>query len=44
MTTKIYFPEDLIVTQGEPSEKLFFLAIGHLEVWIADEHKNQHMI
>jgi CRP-like cAMP-binding protein len=23
---------------------LYFLAIGHLEVWIADEHLRQYMI
>ena len=39
MITMIYMPEDYIITQGDISDKLYFLAIGHCEVIVFDEFK-----
>ena len=44
MTTTIYMPDDHIITQGEPADKLYFLAIGHLEVWILNEYRKGNMV
>ena len=44
MITKMYQPEDYIIAQNQESNEMYFLAIGHCEVWIYDENKKMHKI
>lgn len=39
LTTKIYQPEEHIVTQGEEGDKIYFIAQGGCDVYIRNRHK-----
>lgn len=44
MITKIYMPEDTIVTQGEEADKLYFIARGECEVYVKDKYKGYEFV